>query len=69
MVEIAIEMGKNQNIELLLVEPNIHALPAKITEGTLTDQAIALEQADVKVILVKHREFKSLGANVISFVG
>lgn len=68
-VEIAIEMGKNQNIELLLVEPNIHTLPAKITVGTLTDQATALEQADVKVILVKHREFLDLGADVMSFVG
>lgn len=67
-VEIAVEMGKNQNIELLLVEPNIKALPSKITVGTLTDQTIALEQADVKVKLVKHSEFAHLDADVMSFV-
>lgn len=67
-VEIAVEMGKNQNIELVLVEPNIHTLPAKIKVGKLTNQKIALQQADVKVCLVKHREFKDLGVDVMSFV-
>lgn len=61
-VEIAIEMGENQNIELLLVEPNIHALPAKIKVGQLVDGHLARAEADLLVVLVNHSQFADLKA-------
>ena len=68
-VEIAQRVGENTSIELLLAEPNIRALPKKITQGTLTDYQTAFNDADVKVILVKHHEFSGFSQQVLSFVG
>lgn len=68
-IEIAQVMGENTNIELMLVEPNIDTLPAKLTQGALVDLNVALEQADVYAVLVRHKEFTKLPKNVLSFVG
>ncbi|MFW1808256.1 UDP-N-acetyl-D-mannosamine dehydrogenase [Acinetobacter ursingii] len=69
-VEIAKEFGLNHDVELFLVEPNIHKLPTEITNGRLVDLKEALEQADVNAVLVKHTEFIQLPADsVMSFVG
>lgn len=68
-VAIAQQMAQNTNIDLLLVEPNIQVLPKKIIQGTLIDYQTAFAEADVKVILVKHREFSDFSQNVLSFVG
>ncbi|ALH94690.1 UDP-N-acetyl-D-mannosamine dehydrogenase [Acinetobacter equi] len=68
-VEIAQMMGRNSNIDLLLVEPNIHTLPQKITQGTLCSLAQAIAEADVVAILVNHKEFVNLDSAVMSFVG
>lgn len=62
-VEIAMAMGKNQNIELLLVEPNITELPKKIQKGELVQFEEALKVADIVAILVVHGHFR----DIISF--
>lgn len=61
-VEIAVEMGQKQNIELLLVEPNIDTLPAKIKVGQLVDSHLARAEADLLVVLVNHSQFADLKA-------
>ena len=69
-VEIAKEFGLKNDVELFLVEPNIHKLPTEITNGRLVDLDEALEQADVCAVLVKHTEFIQLSTDtVMSFVG
>lgn len=67
-VGIAQALGQNDNIELLLVEPNIQTLPAHIRAGVLVELEAALEQADVVVELVKHDQFVVV-TNKMSFVG
>ena len=68
-VEIAQNMGKNSNIDLFLVEPNIEVLPNKITQGTLCSLEYASNEADVIAVLVKHKEFIQLKNDFMSFVG
>ncbi|GKX61094.1 UDP-N-acetyl-D-mannosamine dehydrogenase [Leminorella grimontii] len=47
--------------QTLAVEPNVHQLPAILgNKVTLLDTAQALEQADVVVMLVDHRQFKAI---------
>lgn len=47
--------------QTLAVEPNVHQLPAILADKvTLLDTAPALEQADVIVMLVDHRQFKAI---------
>ncbi|KGT87801.1 UDP-N-acetyl-D-mannosamine dehydrogenase [Erwinia typographi] len=45
----------------LVVEPNIHRLPEKLAgKATLARQEIALQQADVLVMLVDHAQFRTM---------
>jgi UDP-N-acetyl-D-mannosaminuronic acid dehydrogenase len=47
--------------ETLVVEPNIHELPAKLAgHCTLTALNDALATADVLVLLVDHKAFKAI---------
>ncbi len=63
--------------QVLAVEPNIEALPTKLNAEniTLTDYDVALAEADVICVLVKHREFSelrdqlSIGVRVVDVVG
>ncbi|KKO46903.1 UDP-N-acetyl-D-mannosaminuronic acid dehydrogenase [Arsukibacterium ikkense] len=55
----------SENIgKILLVEPNIKQLPAKLASynAELTTLSQALEQANILVVLVDHKQFKSLQA-------
>lgn len=72
-VEIAKEFGLKNEVELLLVEPNINTLPSEIQNGNLVNLENAIEQADVNVILVNHSNFIGLNKNytdkrILSFV-
>ncbi|WP_223616173.1 UDP-N-acetyl-D-mannosamine dehydrogenase [Pseudomonas sp. BF-B-30] len=51
---------------VLVVEPNIHELPAKLA-GKLTLRSLeqALAEADVVVLLVDHKEFKEIPATTL----
>jgi len=60
-MEIALDIAQWHSGETLVVEPNIHQLPAKFAgHGTLVSTADALAQADVLVMLVDHKEFKAV---------
>ena len=71
-VNIARKMLDMDQAEILLVEPNIKQLPEKLTAGNLVSLDIAIEQADVLVVLVAHDEFKkeqlSSNARVVDVV-
>jgi UDP-N-acetyl-D-mannosaminuronic acid dehydrogenase len=65
---IAQQLGEVLGVKLLLVEPNIEALPADMSMHSLTDTADALERAQIHVLLVRHREFalmSSRGADLL----
>lgn len=51
----------------LVVEPNVQQLPAKL-QGSVTLMALddALQQADVLVMLVDHRDFKAIAPTAVS---
>jgi UDP-N-acetyl-D-mannosaminuronic acid dehydrogenase len=46
------------------VEPNIEKLPRSLTAGQLVELDVALERADLVVVLVAHRQFKDLGSRL-----
>ncbi len=45
--------------DVLVVEPNINCLPSNIKNMTLVDFDVASTKADIQLLLVDHREFKS----------
>ena len=50
----------------LIVEPNIHTLPENLAaHSELVSLAVALQQADVLVLLVDHNEFKAVSGEQI----
>ena len=71
-VNIAQKMLEMNQAEILLVEPNIKQLPKKLATGNLVSLDVAIEQADVLVVLVAHDEFKkeqlSSNARVVDVV-
>lgn len=46
---------------VLLVEPNIDCLPAKLSNNELVKADLAYAKADIHVLLVDHKEFKQQG--------
>lgn len=47
--------------KILVVEPNITALPSSLATGLeLVDIQIALQQADILILLVDHKQFKNI---------
>ncbi|MFH6955638.1 UDP-N-acetyl-D-mannosamine dehydrogenase [Pseudoalteromonas sp. XMcav1-K] len=63
-LDIALKLAKQDGLEVLVVEPNIDALP-KAFEGTtakLVSVEQAFEEAKVMAILVDHSEFKGVDA-------
>jgi UDP-N-acetyl-D-mannosaminuronic acid dehydrogenase len=59
-VQIAKEICRAHGNKLLVVEPNINALPQLLNEASLTDLDEAVGAADIIVILVRHRSFAQL---------
>lgn len=61
-LDIATELSKQQVGEVLWVEPNIHQLPEKHQsyQQQLVSLHEALERAHILVVLVDHKQFKSL---------
>lgn len=60
-VEICRELVAQHPGPVLAVEPNVDELPPKLKESlTLTETEAALQQADVVVLLVDHRQFKAI---------
>ncbi|WP_215398435.1 UDP-N-acetyl-D-mannosamine dehydrogenase [Rheinheimera oceanensis] len=61
-LDIAMSLLKDNIGEILLVEPNIKQLPKKYADhnSRLTSLPQALEQANILVVLVDHKQFKTL---------
>jgi UDP-N-acetyl-D-mannosaminuronic acid dehydrogenase len=61
-LDIAKQLLEDNIGEILLVEPNIKKLPAKLAsyKAELTTLNQALEKANILVVLVDHKQFKSL---------
>lgn len=56
-LHIAKQFAKTTATQLLLVEPNIRALPKPLANHQLVSLNDAITQADILVLLVNHREF------------
>ncbi len=63
-LDITVRLANELECKVLAVEPNIVGLPKALsdTEVQLTDLTNALEQADIILLLVDHREFKRVPA-------
>ncbi len=65
-MEIAEMIASWHSGETLVVEPNIHQLPKKLAgHCQLASLDVALQQADVLVMLVDHNEFKAVAGEKI----
>ncbi|WP_454123747.1 UDP-N-acetyl-D-mannosamine dehydrogenase [Kosakonia sp. Marseille-Q7440] len=66
-MEIAHDIAQWHSGQTLVVEPNIDTLPEKMAgQSTLVNTQDALAQADVLVMLVDHKQFKTVDAATIS---
>ena len=57
-LEIVTTLSHRHDGKLIVVEPNIDALPANVVRTDLVSIATAFQQADIHIYLVAHREFK-----------
>ncbi|CDT89261.1 UDP-N-acetyl-D-mannosaminuronic acid dehydrogenase [Vibrio coralliirubri] len=60
-VKIVEELAKRDVGKLVAVEPNIESLPSKLNDNAVEFASLenALEQANIVVVLVDHKQFKS----------
>lgn len=66
-MNIAASLAAWHSGSTLIVEPNIHSLPEKLAANSeLVTLEQALQQADVLVLLVDHKEFKAISAEQIT---
>lgn len=59
-LEIAIALYKEFGEQLIVVEPNIEKLPPRLPKARLVDIPVAVEEADILLVLVAHRSFQFL---------
>jgi UDP-N-acetyl-D-mannosaminuronic acid dehydrogenase len=65
-LHIAEQMARESAARILFVEPNIDKLPSALGVGQLVDLQTALQRCDIAVVLVAHREFADLRAQLSS---
>ncbi|OIS91121.1 UDP-N-acetyl-D-mannosamine dehydrogenase [Brucella cytisi] len=58
-LDIARQLANRDEIQLLVVEPNIESIPNRLGDARLVDVGDALEIADICVLLVDHDVFKA----------
>lgn len=66
-LDIVIKLANERDNQILAVEPNIKQLPLKLQDKTnieLVSLTQALDEADIVVVLVKHREFVQVRNNI-----
>jgi UDP-N-acetyl-D-mannosaminuronic acid dehydrogenase len=63
-LHIAEQLMRESSAKLLFVEPNVQALPRTLEVGQLVGLQDALARADIVVVLVAHREFGELRAQL-----
>lgn len=59
-MHIAYQISELHRGSLLMVEPNIEQLPSMFSTHSLVDYNIAINKADIHVLLVDHKPFKAL---------
>jgi UDP-N-acetyl-D-mannosaminuronic acid dehydrogenase len=59
-LHIAQDLAGSLRCRLLMVEPNVHALPASLEGQTLAEAEAAVAMADVVVLLVAHQQFEGV---------
>ncbi len=59
-LHIAQDLAHTLRCRLLMVEPNVHALPASLEGQTLAEAEAAVAMADVVVLLVAHQQFEGV---------
>ncbi|ORT71896.1 UDP-N-acetyl-D-mannosamine dehydrogenase [Pseudomonas mosselii] len=59
-LEITKEVSKRHAGKVLVVEPNINALPGTLESAELCSMGQAVEQADILLLLVDHKPFKEM---------
>jgi UDP-N-acetyl-D-mannosaminuronic acid dehydrogenase len=60
-LDIAFSLANYKFNKLYIVEPNVANLPGKLKDvSILTDLQTGISEADIIVILVDHKEFKSI---------
>lgn len=57
-MHIALQISDSHGGNVLFVEPNIEALPAKIADKVLVEYSKAFSSADIHLLLVDHKQFK-----------
>jgi UDP-N-acetyl-D-mannosaminuronic acid dehydrogenase len=63
-MRIAEALQRQYGERLSIVEPNVEALPQKLTGNRLTSLAEALAASDIVVVLVAHRDFAELAGQL-----
>jgi UDP-N-acetyl-D-mannosaminuronic acid dehydrogenase len=59
-LHIAEQMARETHARLRVVEPNVEQLPRTLQSAALVDLQTALDDSDIVVVLVAHREFADL---------
>ncbi|HCT5078663.1 TPA: UDP-N-acetyl-D-mannosamine dehydrogenase [Vibrio cholerae] len=62
-MQITQKIAEMHSGRILAVEPNIESVPSKLTGVELVELEMAACEADIQVLLVDHREFKSVSLN------
>jgi len=65
-LEIAQSMLEAQLGKLLVAEPYAQSLPESLKEAALVDLNTAIQQADIVVLLVNHRQFEKLDLKLLA---
>lgn len=67
-LDITEELARRGVGKILAVEPNIHSLPATLAEAgvELTSLDAAMEQANILLVLVDHKQFKGMSQDEVN---
>ena len=65
--EIAKTLTSDENLKVLIVEPNIDCLPDDIKRAELCTIDYALENSNLNIMLVDHDEFKKVDLSNYNF--
>ena len=57
-MQIAKNISQMHSGRILGIEPNIEKLPSGVDKIKLVDLSVAIQEADIHVVLVDHKEFK-----------
>lgn len=59
-LEIVRKLSAEGRFEMMVVEPHVHAAPAGLEDVELVDAKTAFAKADIVLLLVDHKDFRSL---------